>query len=143
MSITQSMCTSFKKALLDGEMDFSSNTTQTFYIALYTEDAELNADTQVYTNTNEVVGTAYVAGGKLLTISQTPITSGTTAYINFGDVTWFSSTITARGALIYRNAPSNAAVAVLDFGSNKSTAGANFVIDFPTTGVNTALVRVL
>ena len=87
MSITQSMCTSFKKALLDGEMDFSSNTTQTFYIALYTEDAELDADTQVYTNTNEVVGTAYVAGGKLLTISQAPITSGTTAYINFGDAT--------------------------------------------------------
>ena len=43
MAITQAMCTSFKQALLDGEMDFSSDTAQTFKIALYTSSASLDA----------------------------------------------------------------------------------------------------
>ena len=79
MAITQAMCTSFKKALLDGEMDFSSDTSQTYKIALYTSSATLDASTTAYSVTNEVSGTGYSAGGNTLTVVA-PTTSGTTAY---------------------------------------------------------------
>ena len=115
MAITQAMCTSFKQALLDGEIDFSSDTTQVFKIALYTSSATLNASTTVYTATNEYAGSGYVAGGNTLTVVA-PTTSGTTAYLDFADTTWAAATITARGALIYRSGGTNPAVAVLDFG---------------------------
>ena len=81
MAITQTMCTSFKKALLDGEMDFSSNTSQSYKIALYTNSASLDATTAVYTTSNEVSGTGYTAGGVALTISTAP--SGTTFQVTF------------------------------------------------------------
>ena len=102
MAITQAMCTSFKVALLDGEMDFSSNTSQTFKIALYTSSATLSAATTAYATTNEVSGTNYTAGGNTLTISANPASSGTTAFLDFADTTWTDATITARGALIYK-----------------------------------------
>ena len=75
MAITQAMCTSFKQALLDGEMDFSSNTAQSYKIALYTSSASLDAATTAYTTSNEVSGTGYSAGGNTLTISTAPTTS--------------------------------------------------------------------
>ena len=103
MAITQAMCTSFKVALLDGEMDFSSNTSQTFKIALYTSSATLSAATTAYATTNEVSGTNYTAGGNTLTISANPASSGTTAFLDFADTTWTDATITARGALIYKS----------------------------------------
>ena len=98
------MCTSFKVALLNGEMDFSSDTSQSFKIALYTSDATLNAETTAYSTTNEVSGTGYTAGGNTLTIATNPTndTSSTVAYLDFSDTTWASSSITARGALIYK-----------------------------------------
>lgn len=135
------MCTSFKKALLDGEMDFSSNTSQTFKIALFTSAATLNADTTAYTSSDEVVGTGYTAGGNTLTVVA-PATSGTTAFLDFSDTTWSSATITARGALIYQSGGSNPAVAVLDFGSDKSTVADNFTVQFPTADASTAIVRI-
>ena len=141
MAITQTMCTSFKKALLDGEMDFSSNTSQTFKIALFTSAATLNADTTAYTSSDEVVGTGYTAGGNTLTVVA-PATSGTTAFLDFSDTTWSSATITARGALIYQSGGSNPAVAVLDFGSDKSTVADNFTVQFPTADASTAIVRI-
>ena len=100
MAITQATCTSFKVALLNGEMDFSSDTSQSFKIALFTSSATLNADTTAYSTTNEVSGTGYDAGGKTITIATNPTSSGTTALLDFSDVTWSSSSITARGALI-------------------------------------------
>ena len=103
MASTHTICTSFKVALLDGEMDFSSDTTQTFKIALYTSSATLGAATTAYTTSNEVSGTGYTAGGNTLTIAANPTSSGTTAFLDFSDVTWSSSSITARSALIYKS----------------------------------------
>jgi len=142
MAITQAMCTSFKRALLDGEMDFSSDTAQTFKIALYTSSATLDATTTVYSATNEVSGTGYSAGGNTLTISTNPTTSGTTAYLSFSNTTWSSATITARGALIYKSGGTNPAVAVLDFGGDKTSTAGDFTIQFPTADSSTAIIRV-
>jgi len=136
------MCTSFKKALLDGEMDFSANTNQAYKIALYTNSASLSATTTVYTTANEASGTGYIAGGVTLTISTAPTTSGTTAFLSFSNATWANSTITARGALIYQNGGTKPAVAVLDFGSDKSTSGTTFQVTFPSANATTAIVRV-
>lgn len=142
MAITQAMCTSFKKALLDGEMDFSSDTSQTFKIALYTSSASLDASTTAYSATNEVSGTGYTAGGNTLTVVA-PTTSGTTAYLDFSDTTWSTATMTARGALIYvANGGTNPAVAVLDFGGDKTSTAGDFTIQFPTADASNAIVRI-
>jgi len=142
MAITQAMCTSFKQALLDGEMDFSSNTAQSYKIALYTEDAVLSAATTAYTTSNEVSGIGYSAGGNTLTISTAPTTSGTTAFLSFGTTTWSTATITARGALIYQAGGSTPAVAVLDFGGNKTSTAGDFQITFPTADATNAIIRI-
>tara|TARA_R110002074_G_scaffold87682_1_gene193598 strand:- start:967 stop:1398 length:432 start_codon:yes stop_codon:yes gene_type:complete len=143
MAITQAMCSSFKTALLNGEMDFSSDTSQTFKIALYTSSATLSAATTAYSTTNEVSGTGYTAGGNTLTIAANPALSGTTAFLDFSDTTWSSSSISARGALIYKSATGNPAIAVIDFGENKQSSSANFVISFPTADANNAIIRIL
>jgi hypothetical protein len=144
MAITQAMCTSFKVALLDGEMDFSSNTSQTFKIALYTSSATLGAGTTAYATTNEVSssGTGYTAGGNTLTISANPAASGTTAFLDFADTTWTNATITARGALIYKVGGTNPAVAVLDFGADKTSTAGDFQVQFPTADATNAIVRI-
>jgi hypothetical protein len=142
MAITQAMCTSFKQALLDGEMDFSSDTAQTFKIALYTSSATLSAATTAYSATNEASGTGYTAGGNTLTISANPTTSGTTAFLDFADTTWAAATITARGALIYKSGGGNPAVAVLDFGSDKTSTAGDFTIQFPTADASNAILRI-
>jgi hypothetical protein len=142
MAITQAMCTSFKQALLDGEMDFSSDTSQTFKIALFTSSATLDASTTAYSTTNEVTGTGYTAGGNTLTISTNPTTSGTTAYLSFSNTTWSTATITARGALIYQSGGSNPAVAVLDFGADKTSTAGDFQIQFPTADASNAIIRI-
>ena len=142
MAITQAMCTSFKKALLDGEMDFSSDTAQSYKIALYTSSASLDAATTAYTTSNEVSGTGYTAGGNTLTISTAPTTSGTTAFLSFGTTTWSTATITARGALIYQAGGSTPAVAVLDFGGDKTSTAGDFQITFPTADATNAIIRI-
>ena len=142
MAITQAMCTSFKQALLDGEMDFSSGTAQTFKIALYTSSATLDASTTAYSVTNEVSGTGYSAGGNTLTISANPTTSGTTAFLDFADTTWSSATLTARGALIYKSGGGDPAVAVLDFGGDKTSTSGDFQIQFPTADSTNAIIRI-
>tara|TARA_R100001530_G_scaffold69341_1_gene49215 strand:+ start:768 stop:1178 length:411 start_codon:yes stop_codon:yes gene_type:complete len=136
------MCTTFKLALLDGEMDFSSDTSQAYKIALYTSSATLSAATTAYSVTNEVSGTGYTAGGAALTINA-PTTSGTTAYLDFDDVTWSTATITARGALIYQIGGSTPAVAVLDFGSDQTATAGDFIIQFPTADATNALIRIV
>ena len=141
MAISQAMCTSFKLALLDGEMDFSSDTSQTFKIALYTSAATLGATTTVYSVTNEVSGTGYTAGGDTLTVVA-PTTSSTTAYLDFADTTWATATITARGALIYQSGGTNPAVAVLDFGADKTSTAGDFTIQFPTANASDAIIRI-
>jgi|TARA_Y100000310_G_scaffold202996_1_gene203240 hypothetical protein len=136
------MTTTFKLALLDGEMDFSSDTSQSYKIALYTSSATLSAATTAYSVTNEVSGTGYTAGGAALTINA-PTTSGTTAYLDFDDVTWASATITARGALIYQTGGSTPAVAVLDFGSDQAATAGDFIIQFPTADATNAIIRIV
>jgi hypothetical protein len=139
MAITQAMCTSFKVDLLEGDQDFDVDT---FKIALYTSSATLDASTTVYSVTNEVSGTGYTAGGNTLTVSTTPTSSGTTAYISFSNTTWSTATITARGALIYNSSKANAAVAVLDFGSDKTSTAGDFTIQFPTADASNAIIRI-
>lgn len=139
MAITQAMCTSFKAELLAGVHDF---TTDTFKVALYTSSATLDAATTAYSATNEASGTNYTAGGETLTVAGGSVsTSGTTAFVDFSDVSWAASTITARGALIYNSSQANKAVAVLDFGADKSSADGTFEITMPAADASNAIIR--
>lgn len=145
MAITQCIPTSFKVDILSGQQNFSSLSggPNTFKIALYTSSATLDANTTAYTTTNEVTGTGYTAGGATLSISTAPTSSGTTAYISFSNATWSASTITARGALIYNNTLAGKnAVAILDFGSDKSTVASTFTVQFPTASSTSAIIRI-
>ena len=141
MAISTSMCTSFKSELMSALHDFDNPGGNTFKIALYTSSATLGASTTAYSATNEVSGTGYSAGGETLT-SVSPTTSGTTAYVDFADVTWANSTITANGALIYNANSSNAAVVTLAFGSDKSSSNGDFTIVFPTANATDAIIRI-
>ena len=142
MAISQAMATSFKVEILGGDFDFSSGTGETFKIALFTSSATLGAATTAYATTNEVTGTGYTAGGNTLTISANPASSGTTAFLDFADTTWSSATITARGALIYKSGGTNPAIAVLDFGADKTSTAGDFTIVFPAADASNAIIRI-
>lgn len=143
MAITTALCTSFKVALLNGEMDFSSDTSQTFKIALYSPDATLGGGTTAYSTTNEVSGTGYTAGGETLTISTNPTSSGTSAYLGFSDVTWSSASFTARGALIYKaDGVTNPAVAVLDFSGDQTVSTGNFTVQLSAVGAGNPVLQI-
>jgi hypothetical protein len=137
--ITQNLCNVFKLNVLKGLEDFDVGSASVYKIALYTQAADLTADTTVYTTTEEVIGTGYTAGGETLT-KVSPILSGTTAVVTFANVTWNPASFTTRGALIY-NASTNAAVAVLNFGEDK-TAATTFTVTFPTADANNAIIRI-
>lgn len=141
MAISQALCTSFKKELLLGIHDFTASTGDVFKIALYTSSATLDESTTTYSTSYEVSGTGYTAGGNTLT-NVTPVTSGTTAFIDFDDTTWSSATITAAGALIYNSSDGDRAVAVLDFGGDKTSTNGDFTIQFPTADASNAIVRI-
>jgi len=124
-------------------MDFSSNTGQTFKIALFTSAASLDATTLAYAVTNEASGTGYTAGGETLTVATNSTSTDTTAYITFATASWANSSITARGALIYRSSGTgNNAIAVLDFGADKTTLNNTFTVTFPVADKNTAIIRI-
>ena len=143
MAISQAMATSFKVQILGGDFDFSSGTSDVFKIALYTSSATLSAATTAYASTNEVTGTGYVAAGNTLAISANPASTGTTAFLDFSDSTWSTATITARGALIYlANGGTNPAVAVLDFGADKTSTAGDFTIVFPAADASNAIIRI-
>jgi hypothetical protein len=133
--IQQGATTIFKVNLLNGVEDF---TTDTYKIALYTALADLGPTTTVYTTTNEITGTGYVAGGKTLT-NIAPTSGGSVAFISFLNVTWNPAAFTTRGALIY-NSATGAAVAVLDFGADK-TCNSTFTVTFPTATASDAIIR--
>jgi len=134
MSIVQTQTTSFKKELYQGIHDLS---TDTLKIALYTASANLNETTTAYSATNEVTGTGYVAGGVTLT-GTTINSSNYTAYVDFANVV-FGASVTARCALIYNSSKSNKSIAVLDFGSDKTST--NFTITMPANTATAALIR--
>ena len=130
-------CNTFKTGLMNGTFNFTSGT---FYIALYTNAASLDADTTAYTTTGEVSATGYTAGGQVLTISQTPtVGNGSVAYISFDNAVW-TSALTARGALIYK-AGDNGAICVLDFGADK-TSTTTFTVQFPAITNTSAIIRI-
>ena len=144
MAISQALCTSFKVQILSGAQNFNTGTTKVYKIALFTSSATLGASTTTYSGstTGEVAnGNGYSTGGQTLTVSQIPTSSGTTAFIDFSDVTWTSATITARGALIY-NSTDDTAVAALDFGSDKSSTNGDFTIIFPAATSSDAIIRI-
>ena len=133
MSFDQTLTTQAKLVALQ------ALATGTLKMALYTAQADLNASTLVYTTSNEVVGPGYTAGGETLT-GVTVLTSGTTAYLTFDNVVWDPASFTARGALIYNSTLADLAVAVLDFGADK-TATSTFTVQVPVPSSTTALVR--
>jgi len=132
-------CNTFKTGMMNGTFNFTSGT---FYMALYTNAATLDATTTAYTSTGEVVASGYTAGGLALTIAQVPTVgnSGTTAYISFNNAVW-TSALTARGALIYQTTTGNPAVCVLDFGADK-TSSTTFTVQFPDPSNTSAIIRI-
>ena len=138
MAISQALCSSFKQQILLGEHDLD---TDVIKLALYTSAATLSAATTAYSTSDEVVGTGYTAGGNTLT-GATVSLSGTTAYVDFSDTTWTTATITARGALMYNSSKSNKAIAVLDFGADKTSTAGDFTVQFPTNDASSAIVRI-
>jgi len=133
-SIVQTQTTSFKKELYQAIHNLS---TDTLKIALYTANADLNAATTVYTTSSEVTGGGYVAGGVVLT-GVTISSDGYTAYVNFNNAA-FSASVTARCALIYNASKANRSIAVLDFGSDKTSS--SFIITMPANTATSALIR--
>jgi len=131
-------CNTFKTGLLNGTFNFTSGT---YYIALYTNAATLDATTTTYTGTTgEVAASGYTAGGQALTISQVPtVGNGSIAYISFSNAVW-TSALTARGALIYQSG-ANGAVCVLDFGADK-TSTTTFTVQFPAITNTSAIIRI-
>ena len=145
MAITQALCTSFKKELLEGKHDFSVSGGHTFKIALYSAGAALSAGTTSFTTSGEIAGAGYTSGGVELT-NKTATTSGTVAFTSFDDATFANATFTTRGALVYNSTTDGTssttnAVCVLDFSADKTTTTANFIVGFPTADNTTAIIR--
>ena len=147
MAITQAIANAFKKQLLEGDANFASGGDK-FKLALYTSSATLNSATTSYTTTQEVSASGqYTAGGGALTGQNTNIGTGTgagVAIVDFNDLSFTGVTLTARGALIYNtsSAVTNAAVAVLDFGADKTATSGTFTIQFPAATTSAAILRI-
>tara|TARA_R110000850_G_scaffold102034_3_gene210744 strand:+ start:1251 stop:1691 length:441 start_codon:yes stop_codon:yes gene_type:complete len=145
MAISQAMCTSFKKELLEGVHNFKNSGGNTFKLALFTSSASLGAATTAYASSgiNEVAdGSGYSTGGNTLTRVD-PTTSSTTAFTDFANTTFSSSTITANGAMIYNDTASgDPSVIILAFGGDKSSTNGDFTIQFPTADSSNAIIRI-
>ena len=138
MAITSGITISFRREILLGEHDLDTNSLK---LALYTNAASLSDGTTVYTTSNEVVGTGYSAGGVVLAgIDVT--TDSSVAVVSITDAVVTASTITARGALIYNSSQANKAIAVFDFGSDKSSSNGDFTVQFPAAAAATAIIRI-
>ena len=132
-------CNTLRSGLMDGTISFSSDT---FYLALYTNDATLDETTTAYTATGEASGGNYVAGGQVVTatVSSQTTASGSVSYVTFSAPAW-TGAITARGALIYTSG-ANGAVCVLDFGNDK-TSTLTFTVTMPANTSTSALIRIV
>ncbi|CAB5223846.1 hypothetical protein UFOVP393_14 [uncultured Caudovirales phage] len=137
MSILQTLVTSFKQQILLGEHDLLADTLK---MALFTANANLNTDTTVYDTTNEIVGGGYTAGGVVL-VNVTVLSSGSTAYVSFDNAVWNPAGFTARCALVYNSSKSNKAIAVIDFGSDKSSNPV-FTVQMPPNTASSAIIRI-
>jgi hypothetical protein len=141
MAIVQTMCTSFKAEVAQGLHNFTRSTGDVFYLALYTANATLGADTTVYTTSNEASGTNYTAGGIALT-NITPLAASNTGYWSFDDATFSNVTLTCAGALIYNSTNGNRAVCVLNFGQTITKTASNLVVTFPPMGATDSVLRI-
>ena len=142
MAITQAVANSFKQQILQSQHNFTQTTGNVFKLALYTSAATLDSSTTVYTSTNEVANTGqYVTGGGTL-VNITPFVSSGVACVDFNDLSFTGVTLTARGCLIYNTSSTNAAVCVLDFGSDKTATSGTFTIQFPANTTSAALLRI-
>ena len=142
MAISQAIANSFKKQLLEGGHDFKLSGGSKFKLALYTAGATLTSATTSYTTSNEVSPSGqYLAGGGSLVNAGTSITAGV-ARVDFDNLSFTGVTLTARGALIYNTSLTNAAVAVLDFGADKTATSGTFTIQFPAPTSTAAILRI-
>ena len=141
MANANAMCTSFKQELLEGVHNFKASGGDTFKIALYSSSSSMDADTTVYSSSNETSGTGYSAGGAVLG-NVDPDTSSTTAFTDFDDEVWTTASFTARGALIYNSSDSNKAVVSLDFGADKTATVGTFTVAFPPANSSAAIIRI-
>ena len=144
MAITQAICNSFKKQLLEGDANFSNSSGDVFKIALYTSSATLNSATTAFTSSNEVANTGqYTSGGGKLVNLAVSNTAGV-ARVDLSDRSFTGVTLTARGALIYNTSSTvtNASVAVLDFGADKTATSGVFTIQFPAQTSTAAILRI-
>jgi hypothetical protein len=137
MAIQQSLTTSFKQQILLGEHDLEVDTLK---LALFTALATLGPDTTVYSTTNEITGTGYTAGGKVLTGVTISTAPNGTVYVDFDNAVWNPASFTCRGALIYNVSKSNKSIAVLDFGADK-TCSNTFTVQMPENTSTAALLR--
>jgi hypothetical protein len=139
MPIQQGQTLSFRSEIIQGGQNLASNTLK---MALYTSYATLNPSTTVYSTTDEVVGTGYTAGGRVITgVTVATDVATNTVYVSFNNVSWAGASFTARGALIYNSTQSNKSIAVLDFGSDKLFTAANNTVTMPVNTASTALLR--
>jgi hypothetical protein len=139
MAITAALCDSYKQEILQG----IHSSADTYKVALYPSTATLGTATTAYSSTGEVTGTGYTAGGNTLS-GFTVSLSGDTAVLTFANTNWPSSTITARGALIYNSSKSNKAVAAVSFGASDITStNGTFQITWPTADATNGLIRIL
>tara|TARA_R110000822_G_scaffold49786_2_gene130617 strand:- start:526 stop:939 length:414 start_codon:yes stop_codon:yes gene_type:complete len=136
MAITTAICNSYKQEILEGV----HTSTDIYKLALFTSLATLGASTTVYAATNETVGAGYTAGGATLTGFVSGL-SGSTGYLTFTDPSFASSTITARGCLIYNSSKANKSVAAFDFGADVVSTNGTFTVDLPVAGAS-ALIRI-
>ena len=147
MAITQAVCDSFKKELLEGEHDFRSSGGDQFKLALYGSSASLSNTTTAYTTSQEVSASGtYSAGGGNLTSTGAGATNNT-SFIDFSDLSFTSASISAQAAVIYNSNTSattntNAAVMVLDFGAVKTSTSGTFTVQFPTNNATSAILRI-
>ncbi len=144
MAITQAIANAFKKQLLEGDASFKSSGGDVFKLALYTNSATLNSSTTAFTTSGEVANTGtYASGGDKLTGQNTSIASGV-AIVDFADLSFTGVTLTARGAMIYNtsSAVTNAAVAILDFGADKTATSGTFTVKFPAFTTAAAILRI-
>ena len=140
MAITSAICSSFKQEVLVGTHNFTASSGNSFKLALYTSSATLGAATTAFTTTGQASGTNYTSGGNALT-SVTPVLSGTTAVCDFADLTFGTATVTARGCMIYNDTNSDKAVAIIDFGGDKTSTAGNFTVVFPSPTATGAIIR--
>ena len=142
MAITQAMCTSFKKELLEAKHNFLLSGGDTFKIALYTSSATMSASTTAYSTSDEISGTNYSAKGNTLTRID-PSSSGTTALTDFADTSWSTATFSAMGAMIFNDSVSgDPSVVILDFGALKTATAGTFTIAFPAADSSNAIIRI-